>query len=323
MNVYKQLSSKDIITTPFVVNKTFTFAGIGSWTSSSIDILVGKDYKLSEEGSEDQVYSYKTGFLTSSYYINNVKPSSKTIYASARQLYYGNYTSSSIASGSFVNSFANTISSSYYFPTQSSNGESPAQIATISIPRNLYGNHIQPNSFFYINPGNIILEDDGEGNIMDITTGTPSIIGNIFYEQGIIVITKNPNHPSLTDDGFYFQFEDHFTIKNTQISFKSTEYIYESQIKCSIRADEFNYSLNPSLLKNSGSNILGYFSTESKDVKVNEDYKSFVTGSDFTPYVSTIGLYNEKQELMAVAKLAQPLPTSQITDTTILINIDR
>lgn len=322
MNVYKQLSSKDVITTPFVVNKTFRFGNIGQWTSASIDILVGTDYRLSEEGSEDKVYSYKTGFLTSSYYINNTKPSSKTVYASTRQLYYGNYTSSSIASGSFIDSFTNTISSSYYFPTQSSTGEGLAQIAVISIPRNLYGSYIQPNSFTYVNPGGLTIQDDGEGNIINIT-GTTSIIGNIFYEQGIIVITKNPNSPNVTDDAFYGELNNYFSVKNAQIIFKSSEEIYESQIKCSIRADEFNYSLNPSLLKNSGSNILGYFPTESKDVKVNEDYKSFVTGSNFAPYISTVGLYNDNQELMAVAKLAQPVPTSQITDTTIVINIDR
>ena len=34
-------------------------------------------------------------------------------------------------------------------------------------------------------------------------------------------------------------------------------------------------------------------------------------------------MYNEQNELLAVGKLAQPLPTSQTTDTTILINIDR
>ena len=52
-------------------------------------------------------------------------------------------------------------------------------------------------------------------------------------------------------------------------------------------------------------------------------YKDFVTGSDFSPYVTTVGLYDEEQNLLAVAKLGQPLPTSQTTDTTILINIDR
>jgi hypothetical protein len=49
----------------------------------------------------------------------------------------------------------------------------------------------------------------------------------------------------------------------------------------------------------------------------------FVTGSSFTPYVTTVGLYNENQELLAVAKLSQPLPTSRTTDTSILINLDR
>jgi len=51
--------------------------------------------------------------------------------------------------------------------------------------------------------------------------------------------------------------------------------------------------------------------------------RDFATGSIFAPYVTTVGLYNNRSELLAVAKLAQPLPTSQTTDTTILINIDR
>ena len=36
-----------------------------------------------------------------------------------------------------------------------------------------------------------------------------------------------------------------------------------------------------------------------------------------------ICMYNDDHELLAVGKLAQPLPTSQTTDTTILVNIDR
>jgi hypothetical protein len=49
----------------------------------------------------------------------------------------------------------------------------------------------------------------------------------------------------------------------------------------------------------------------------------FVTGSYFSPYVSTVGFYNENQELLMVAKLGQPLPTSRTTDTTILVNLDK
>lgn len=111
---------------------------------------------------------------------------------------------------------------------------------------------------------------------------------------------------------FTTQFSGNVLYTSTQLSSSLLEYsssltLYETQYKCTIRANEFNYSLNPSL-KQSGSF---------------DQYQDFTTGSDFSPYVTTVGLYNENQELLAVAKLAQPLPTSQTTDTTILINLDR
>ena len=49
----------------------------------------------------------------------------------------------------------------------------------------------------------------------------------------------------------------------------------------------------------------------------------FATGSYFSPYITTVGMYNEQMDLLAVGKLAQPLPSSRTTDTTILVNIDR
>lgn len=89
-------------------------------------------------------------------------------------------------------------------------------------------------------------------------------------------------------------------------SFSSSYTIFETQYKCTIGADEFNYSNNPTLLSGSEGNVY-----------------DFATGSYFAPYVTTVGLYDEAFNLLAVAKLAKPLPTSRTTDTTILINIDR
>ena len=96
-------------------------------------------------------------------------------------------------------------------------------------------------------------------------------------------------------------------LDSLSVSFSSSLRIYESQYKCTINENEFQFSLNPTLLSGS----------------LDDVYYDFVTGSFFSPYVTTVGLYNEAQELLAVAKLSQPLPTSRTTDMSILINLDR
>jgi hypothetical protein len=48
----------------------------------------------------------------------------------------------------------------------------------------------------------------------------------------------------------------------------------------------------------------------------------FATGSYFESYITTVGLYNNANQLVAVGKLAQPLQSSNTTDTTILVNLD-
>ena len=88
-------------------------------------------------------------------------------------------------------------------------------------------------------------------------------------------------------------------------SFSSSYEIFETQYKCTIRPNEFNYSNNPSIL--SGSQGQPY---------------DYATGSYFSPYVTCVGLYNERQELVAVGKLSFPLPVSRFTDTTVIVNFD-
>ena len=48
----------------------------------------------------------------------------------------------------------------------------------------------------------------------------------------------------------------------------------------------------------------------------------FTTGSFFKPYVTTVGLYNEGYELLAIAKFPQPIRMSDETDTTFVIRWD-
>lgn len=90
-----------------------------------------------------------------------------------------------------------------------------------------------------------------------------------------------------------------------KIGFKNEHIIYENEIRCKIGENEFNMSTNPTITTdNSGS------------------LRDFATSSFFAPYVTTVGLYNDRSELLAVAKLAKPLPLSATADTTIVVRYD-
>ena len=311
MGAFKQFLSTDVTVVPFVVNKSFSFVGSASLTSGSIERLLGSNIDSLSSLSANN-------FITSSI-------SSSQLYNSIKQLYYTNYIptpsqsqapaqvydyngnlledyTTTATNTRFYNYEQNTLfqtnsigfTSNYgyerYFPT-----ESGAQIGILSIPKSLFGDYINPNTLIYkYNIGSdITIHDNGEGLIYK--SGSTDYVGIINYTHGTIVFTSG----SLTTN---------FTASNNvTCSFQSSRTIYETQYKCTIRPDEFNYSLNPSLISGS---------TDGTPY-------NFVTGSYFAPYLTTIGLYNENQELLAVAKLGQPLPTSRTTDTTIVINIDR
>lgn len=87
--------------------------------------------------------------------------------------------------------------------------------------------------------------------------------------------------------------------------FQSTNTIYQQQIRCHVSENEYNYTQNPTVTSGS-----------------NGDVRDFVTGSDFDPYVTTVGLYNETNELLVVGKLAQPFRMPSNTDVNFIIRYD-
>jgi hypothetical protein len=324
MSAYKQFLTSDVIVSPFEVNKSFTFSGAASFTGSNvgIDRFLGKNISGTLfNPSTDPT----TGQITSQY--------QRLVYDSIKELYYSNYTNSPVSYGSpiptsslipgsdpsgdvyvspastaghYYNYPQTTLTFPKYFPTSST-----TSIGVISIPVGMFGTYIQPNSFIMTAPSGTIY-DDGEGNLRT----NDKICGNIFYSHGIAVISSDDS-PDIygagiygtssygggTDADFVLNF---ITASNVTISFSSSFTIYETQYKCTIRENEYNSTLNPTLI--SGSEGIPY---------------NYVTSSFFSPYITTVGLYDEFQNLLAIGKLSQPLPTSPTTDTTILINIDR
>ncbi len=218
----------------------------------------------------------------------------------------------------YYNYLSNTLLPSRYFPTGSDE-----EITVISIPSNLFGEYLKPGTVS-ISSASLNLYDDGLGNLLSASLK----VGDVIYEHGVIIIT-NAGIPGFPDGyGFvnYGTAVYDSTLSNLfynsliTCSFESTVTIYETQYKCTIRENEFNSSNNPSLTSGSLaiSNGSGSLFPQPGSGKLNDN----VTGSYFSPYITTVGLYNNNKELIAVAKLAQPLPVSSATDTSILINFD-
>jgi len=315
MSAFKQFLSTDVIVAPLVVNKSFSFEGTASLINNGVIALVGTNYNKSS-----------SLFYTSSSILNSTITSSISqggLYNSIKQLYYTNYIPNPISGSPYITNYLNQVVeddsltdvySRFYNYEQTSLFQTNSVSYTsnygfsryfndyvymLSIPRDLFGDYINPNTFYLkleeVTPGDfIIVTDNGQGLLI---SGS-QIVGIINYSHGTVVFP--PNY-GINIDECLFQFD------NITCSFQSSRTIYETQYKCTIRPDEFNFSLNPSLISGSTDGTV----------------YNFATSSYFSPYVSTVGFYNETQDLLMVAKLGQPLPTSATTDTTILVNIDK
>ena len=133
-------------------------------------------------------------------------------------------------------------------------------------------------------------------------------VGNVFYDEGIITVSDpRPKYANafLGKDG---NFDYYVTDYGFEGKFKSQVTFYEHEIICKIRKHEFNFTQNPTIRRD-----------REKDTSLIENY---VTSSFFNPYITTIGLYNDNQELVAVAKLANATPKRDDVDMNFIIRFD-
>ena len=91
------------------------------------------------------------------------------------------------------------------------------------------------------------------------------------------------------------------------LSFKNEHTVYENEVRCLVKSSDYNLSYNPTLVTGS------YLSGSLRD---------FATGSDFYTYATQIGLYDDYNNLLAVAKLGKPIMMSPDTDMTFVVKYD-
>ena len=140
--------------------------------------------------------------------------------------------------------------------------------------------------------------DDGQGRLIisgaeaSFTRGE-RFVGDIIYNQGNAVIT----------DPIVARYYSTYARLNCQ--WKSNLPIYTYNVHCTVKESELNHTFNPSAITGSDNTV-----------------HSNITGSEFRPYITSIGLYNEAQELIAVAKTNKPIPKSENVDMTFVVKFD-
>jgi hypothetical protein len=296
--VIKEIPKSDVIVRPFKVYK--------EWTLDETDItpLYGTlQTDLYDSDTDD---------------INSNGISKRTLYDSIYCQFYLNP-----ATASVLTEVGNR--QSYASTNERIMGDT---IGVISIPHEYYGEGIKIGTL-ELQYGAVSVSDDGNSNLVDYNG---NIQGNVFYDRGLIVVTKD--------------VVDETTLSNYQISYRSTMTIYENEIFLSVNENEFNVSQNPTAVFEDGGikipivtnrknrklvtkefTTSSYYKPGIKSIRNSQypyvsnydgvsigsfdDYTTSgsvdQTGSYLAPYITTIGLYDDGLNMVAVAKLPKPI----------------
>ena len=92
---------------------------------------------------------------------------------------------------------------------------------------------------------------------------------------------------------------------NTGFTINSKEDLSSDYLFCRARNSEFNYSANPSFISSSTGAVL---------------FPSFIQNP--TTYITTVGLYNQPGDLLAVAKLSRPLEKNFTKELLVRVKLD-
>lgn len=179
----------------------------------------------------------------------------------------------------------------------------------------------------------VLVLDDGEGTLYLSGSNPRYNIGDIIYPHGMAIITDDLyakffrliQQPVTTQGpGGTVLYPAPFSWTSTTMSFDSSHPIFTHNYHCKLRDSEYNFTYNPTALSSSirttydnNGSVYGINSSVNNGALNNN-----VTSSYFQPYITTVGLYNDANQLIAVGKMSRPVPKSANTEMTIIVKID-
>jgi len=338
MSAYKKLNRQDVYVSDYSAKK--------QWIASGSTLVDYKIETLRGFSGSTPGYPYPLDLRNNRY--------QELTYNSIDNMYYADGIGNGLISGSRNLALQTSL-------TISGSRDIKSEIGVLSIPRDVVGTHIEPKTFSYVpqldstdnyiedgysqdrmsgvdlftekigyqygaNPidtGNYVTDengyfdesvedyvdldkgqqrveiiDDGNGSLIysgsDRSYTQPAkVIGDIIYNHGLVIITDE-------DVARYLS-----TYSRHKLRWKSNQPIYTYNVHCKVKDSELNHTYNSSALT-------GSFGLKADNV----------SGSNFTPYITTVGMYNDANELIAVAKTNHPIHKTQNTDMTFVVKID-
>ena len=320
--MFKRLDPRDINITPFKAYKEFTVTNVDSGSG-----VYGFRAISSSAYNFDPDTATKTTFDSASFY-------HIPTWFMINQMYYRDTQNN-------YNNFGQNNGKQYRLLQPSA--------SIISVSKDLYGERIKPTSVTLTDDSGastLTIKDDGKGNLYDnafsssfaqfasggfadsdIVKSTGSFVGNVFYEQGVLVFTNTGSRfvnigTGTGTDGYSLKYKAQVTIR-------------EHSYTCVIGENELNSTNNISVTKERSGSISvsgsegwklfppGHATAKSGSYKFKYDatntYNNFVTHSEFRPYITKVGLYNDFNELIAIGQLSHPIKNDN--DLSLAINV--
>jgi hypothetical protein len=158
--------------------------------------------------------------------------------------------------------------------------------------------------------------DSGSGALIQKSTG--DTIGIVLSDEGMFVVTAAAFREVATSI--------------TSVSFKSRVLHTNLNVFCKCQSNELNFTFNPTAISTgslTSTTIVQSFdnlltkSNLTADTGNHKFWSDMVSsGHKFSPIISHVGLYDDNNELMAVAKLAAPLKKPTDLPLSIRVSID-
>lgn len=151
-------------------------------------------------------------------------------------------------------------------------------------------------------------------------------IGNVFYRNGQIVISSPmPKYHDMLITGSA-ALPGPIKNKSFRLSYKGQHTIYENEVMVRVPKSTFNISTNPTSVYRPAAGIENDCNSAGGAAEAYNrpgDYikTAFISGT-LNPYITSIGLYNDKGEMLAVGKLAEPIEKRDDIDMNFIIRWD-